>query len=222
MNNNQSKHKKPITELIRTTFIGGLLVVIPAYLGLLILHKMIKGIVVFIPAFFKPFARIFGLAESHFATIISILIFLLLCLISGAILKSSYSQFFKGALEPLFMRIPGYLLLRSVINRMAKIERTDSIDIGFVALGAKYGSLSPALLIEKHSNGYYTVFVPAVPTPTVGAVHLVHQDKVFEVDVPILDMLKFITRWGEASPALLNAIANIDIDKPRLTMKLED
>ena len=207
---------------ISTTFIGGFFVVIPAYLGLLVFSKMIKGIIVFIPAFFKPLARIFGLAESNFATIISIAIFLVLCLISGAIVKSSYSKFFKSALEPIFIRIPGYLLLRSVIHRMAKIERTDSIDIGFVALGENYESLSPALLIEKHPNGYYTAFIPAVPTPTVGSVYLVHEDRVFDVDVPMLDMLKFITRWGEASPALLNAIANIDINQPISKMKLED
>ena len=209
-----SQKNKPWLELIRTTFIGGFIIVVPAYLGILILNKMIKGIIVLIPAFFKPIASIFGLAENNFATIFSIIIFLLLCLISGAIVKSNYSLFFKSTLEPFFIKIPGYLLIRSVTNRMARMEKTDNLDVAFVALGEKHESLSPALLIEKHSNGYYTAFVPAVPSPTIGAVYLVHENKVFQVDVPILDMMKFITRWGEASPTLLEAIANIDINKP--------
>jgi uncharacterized membrane protein len=216
--NNQSPKKKPLLELIRTTLIGGFIIVVPAYLGILILNKMIKGIIVLIPAFFKPIASIFGLADSNFATIFAIVIFFLICLISGAIVKSNYSRFFKSTLEPFFIKIPGYILIRSVTNRMARMEKTDNFDVAFVALGEAHESLSPALLIEKHSNGYYTAFVPAVPTPTVGAVYLVREDKVFHVDVPILDMMKFITRWGEASPVLLDAIANIDINKPISTI----
>lgn len=216
--NNQSPKKKPLLELIRTTFIGGFIIVVPAYLGILILNKMIKGIIVLIPAFFKPIASIFGLAESNLATIFAIVIFLLICLISGVIVKSNYSRFFKSTLEPFFIKIPGYILIRSVTNRMARMEKTDNLDVAFVALGEKHESLSPALLIEKHSNGYYTAFVPAVPSPTVGAVYLVREDKVFHVDVPILDMMKFISRWGEASPLLLDAIANIDINKPISTI----
>jgi uncharacterized membrane protein len=214
INNTHSQKKKPLLELVRTSLIGGFVIVIPAYLGILILNKMIKGIIVLIPAFFKPIASMFGLAESNFATIFSIIIFLLICLISGLIVKSNYSRFFKSTLEPFFIKIPGYLLMRSVTNRMARIEKTDNFDVAFVALGETHESLSPALLIQKHSNGYYTAFVPAVPSPTVGAVYLVNEDKIFHVDVPILDMMKFITRWGEASPALLEAIANIDINKP--------
>lgn len=69
--------------------------------------------------------------------------------------------------------------------------------------------MSPGFLIEKHANETSTVFVPAVPTPTVGAIYIVPNQRIHPVDVPLTDMVKFISRWGEASPNLLAAIEKI-------------
>jgi hypothetical protein len=33
--------------------------------------------------------------------------------------------------------------------------------------------------------------------------------------------MKFITRWGEASPVLLDAIAHIDINRPISTLEVD-
>ncbi|MGB5711643.1 MAG: hypothetical protein WBM44_12145, partial [Waterburya sp.] len=133
--------------------------------------------------------------------------------VAGLIVKSSYARIFKKSLEPLFMKIPGYLLIRSLIRRLASMEQSENFAVAFVAVGEINEALSPGFLIEHHENGFYTVFVPAVPTPTVGAIYLVSEDKVFIVDVPFLDMVKFITKWGKSSPALLEAIGKIQLTK---------
>lgn len=207
---NQNKPKKrPLIQLIKTTFIGGFLVVLPAYLGILALNKMIKGIVALIPALLTPLAKMLGIAENDLAIPIALIIFLLLCLIAGVIIQSSYAALFKNALEPIFKKIPGYVLVRRIINRVARMEQMDSYDVAFVALGETYQALAPAFLIQKHENGYYTIFMPAVPTPTVGNIYIIPEDRVFPVNVPLLDMVKFISHWGEASPQLLEAIQDI-------------
>ncbi|MGB5631334.1 MAG: hypothetical protein WBM86_00975, partial [Waterburya sp.] len=43
--------------------------------------------------------------------------------------------------------------------------------------------------------------------------HLCQATRVFIVDVPFLDMVKFITKWGKSSPALLEAIGKIQLTK---------
>ena len=58
----------------------------------------------------------------------------------------------------------------------------------------------------------HTVFVPTVPTPTVGNLYLVPSERVYIVDVPLLDMVKFISKWGEASPQLSEAIKQINTE----------
>ena len=206
---NQSKQKRPLLKIIATTFLGGFLVILPGYLAILALNKMIKGLVALIFVFLKPIASVLGLAESDIAIPVASIIFIIICFIAGLIVKSSYGRIFKKSLEPIFMKIPGYLLLRSIIRRIARMEESQNMSIAFVAVGEVHEALSPGFLIEHHENGFYTVFIPTVPTPTVGNIYLVQEDKVFIVDVPFLDMVKFITKWGQSSPALLAAINQI-------------
>ena len=209
--NTQPQANKSLSKIITTTFLGGFLIVLPAYLAILAFNKMIKGLVGLIFVFLKPIAAILGLAESDIAIPVASIIFILICFIAGLIVQSSYGRIFKKSLEPLFMKIPGYLLIRSLIRRVASMEQSESFAVAFVAVGEIHEALSPGFLIEHHENGFYTVFVPAVPTPTVGGIFLVAEDKVFIVDVPLLDMVKFITKWGESSPALLEAIKQIEL-----------
>ena len=206
---NQPKSKKPLSKIITTTFIGGFLVILPGYLAILALNKMIKALVALIFVFLKPIASVLGLAESDIAIPVALIIFIIICFISGLIVKSSYARIFKNSLEPFFMKIPGYLLIRSIIRRIARMEQSQDIGIAFVAIGKTHEALSPGLLIQHHENGFYTVFVPTVPTPTVGNIYLVPGDKVFIIDVPFLHMVQFITKWGQSSPALLEAIEQI-------------
>lgn len=216
--NNQPKSKKPLLQLLKTTLIGGFIVVLPAYLGILVVNKMIKGILALIPAFLRPLAALLGISETSLGTPIALIIFILICFLAGIILQSNYATIFRNALEPFFKKIPGYLLIRSITKRMVKMEQAESYDVAFVALGETYQALTPALLIEKHDNGYYTIFFPSVPSPTIGNLYIVPEDRVFPVNVPFLDMVKFISRWGEASPALLEAIQHIEKTKSSKTI----
>ena len=220
---NQSKQKRPLSKLITTTFLGGFLVILPGYLAILALNKMIKGLVGLIFVFLKPIAAILGLAESDVAIPVASIIFIIICFIAGLIVKSSYGRIFKKSLEPIFMKIPGYLLIRSIIRRIARMEESQSMSIAFVAVGKVDEALSPGFLVEHHDNGFYTVFVPTVPTPTVGNIYLIPEDKVFIIDVPFLDMVKFITKWGQSSPALIAAINQVQPTKNKAILSpLED
>lgn len=210
---NQAESKKPLIELLKTTFIGGLIIVFPAYLSILAFNKMLKGIVALIPALLKPIASLLGLGESDIAIPVAFVLFTLICFLAGFLVRTSYATIIKQAVEPIFRKIPGYLLLRNVTNRMARLKQTEDLGVGFVALGETNQSLAPAFLIQQHENGNYTIFVPTVPTPTVGNIYIVPNDRVFPIDIAFLDMVKFITRWGEGSPKLLEAIAHIQRNK---------
>ncbi|MGK7939624.1 MAG: hypothetical protein AB4062_05630 [Crocosphaera sp.] len=202
-----------LVKLIRTTFIGGFLVVLPAYLAILAFNKTIKALIGLVVVLLKPITNLLGIDKNAIAVPVALLIFLLICFIAGVILKTRYSVIFRQTLGPILKKIPGYLLIRSLTNRVAKLERSDTLAAGFVALGQTYESLSPGFLIEKHDNGMHTVFVPTVPTPTVGNLYVIPDERIFPVDVPLLDMVKFISKWGEASPQLSEAIKQINIER---------
>jgi len=211
---NTTKGQKKVSnlmKLIRATIIGGLLVVMPAYLALLFLVEVITGLVPLLGGLIKPITAVLGVDADAFGLTLGALVFLLICAIAGILLKTSYSKLIKNKLEPIFRNIPGYVLLRSITNRMARLETAEKLAVGFVELIENQRSLSAAFVLEKHNCGTYTIFVPIVPTPTVGNVYVVPEQRLFIVDVPFMDMVKFITKWGESSPALREAISRLPV-----------
>ena len=56
----KTKSKKTLTKIITTTFLGGFLVILPGYLAILLLNKMIKGLVALVFVFLKPIASVLG------------------------------------------------------------------------------------------------------------------------------------------------------------------
>ncbi len=208
---NQTKFKKSLFELIKTTVIGGFLIVMPAYLAVLVFYGIMKKLIALTISLLKPITYFPGVRESDIATLSALIIFLLICFIAGLVAQSNYARIFRNALEPVFKKVPAYLVLRRLTSSIIKMKEGEKYDPAFVALGDSTEALSPGFLMEKHENATCTVFVPAVPTPTVGSIYIVPNHRIYPVNVPVTDMVKFISRWGEASPALLAAIQQIEL-----------
>lgn len=210
---NEDKYLFNLVKLIRTIFLGGFLVVLPAYLAILAFNQTVNALIRLVIVLLRPITHLLGIDKNLIAVPVALLLFILVCFIAGIIIKTRYFIILKKIIEPILKKIPGYLLIRRLIYRVAKVERSDTLAVGFVALGKTEESLSPGFLIEKHDNGMHTVFVPTVPTPTIGHLYVIPDDRIFPVDVPLLDMVKFISKWGEASPQLKEAIKQINSDR---------
>ena len=74
------------------------------------------------------------------------------------------------------------------------------------ALAEMGDSLVPAFIIEEFGDGLFTIFVPAVPTPVAGAIHIVPRERVHPLDVPFTQAIKTISRWGSGSRELVEAM----------------
>ena len=208
---NDQKVTSSWMKLIRTTIIGGFLVVMPAYLAILLLGELINGLLGMLARLIKPITAVLGIDESAISFPVGVLVFLLICAVAGVLLKTSYSKLIKKRIEPVFRQVPGYVLLRSLTNRVARLETAEKMAVAFVELVENQRSLSPAIVLEKHDGGKYSIFVPIVPTPTVGSIYIVPEQRLFIVDVPFLDMVKFISKWGESTPAMREAIARLPV-----------
>jgi hypothetical protein len=67
-------------------------------------------------------------------------------------------------------------------------------------------ALVPAFVVEEHTDGRYTVFVPSAPTPAVGVVYIIARARVHIVDAPFMKTVKCISSWGVGSKDLVLAI----------------
>ncbi len=190
---------KPTRELFMSTLVGGLFVVVPVYLAVLLLLKGMKTAGTLV----RPFAKLLPAwipAEGLF----SLLLVLLFCFLIGAAVRTPSGRAVRERVErTLFGRLPGYSVLRSLTHRLAGTSDGTAWQPAMVELE---DALVPSFVIEDLADGRCTVFVPSVPTPFAGAVYVLSRERVHIVDVPFTQAISSISRWGAGSRELVAAM----------------
>ena len=152
-------------EFISSTVVGGLFIVVPAYLAALLLLKGMRSV----GAVVRPIAALVPdwlPAEG----LLSLLLVLALCFLVGVVVRTPWGRALRERMEILFFdRLPGYSLLRSLTQQLAGDSEESTWQPALVEIE---DALVPAFIIEELDDGRFTVFVPSVPTPLAGAVYV--------------------------------------------------
>ncbi len=188
-------------EFITSTVVGGLFVVVPVYLAVLLLLKGMKsaaGLVRPFTAFVPDWLPAEGL--------LSLVLVLALCFLVGVAVRTPAGRAVRERMEIVFFeRLPGYGLLRSLTQRLAGDSEENTWQPALVELEE---ALVPAFIIEELDDGRLTVFVPSVPTPLAGAVYVLSRERVHILDIPFTQAIRSVSRWGSGSKDLVAAMRN--------------
>ena len=186
-------------EFVTSTVIGGLFIVVPVYLAILLLLKGMKSAATLV----RPIAVLLPdwlPAEG----LVSLLLVLVVCFIVGAAVRTRAGQIVRERVEKAFFeRLPGYSLLRSLTQRLANDGDATAWKPALVDLE---DALVPAFIIEELTDGRLTVFVPSVPTPLAGAVYILSRERVHPLDIPFTQAIRSVSRWGSGSKDLVAAM----------------
>lgn len=184
---------------ITNAVVGGVLVLLPVYLAVLLLLKGMKAVVGLV----RPVAAL--LPEWLPAEdLLALLAVLVVCFLVGAAVRTRAGRVIRERMEKgFFGRIPGYALFRSLTQRLA--GESDEIAWKPVLVEIE-DALVPAFIVEELVDGRFTVFVPSVPTPFAGAVYILTRERVHLIDVPFSQAIKSVSRWGSGSAELVAAM----------------
>ena len=186
-------------EFFTSTLVGGLLIVVPVYLAVLLLLKGMKSV----GGLVRPFTALLPewMPAERF---LSLVIVLAICFLVGLAVRTRSGRAARERLEIVFFgKLPGYGLIRSLTQRMAG----DSDETAWTpALIELEEALVPGFVIEPLDDGRFTVFVPSVPTPLAGAVYVLNPERVHILDVPFTQAVRSISRWGSGSRELVAAM----------------
>ena len=156
---------KTLAEFTRTTLIGGLLIILPIYIAVLLLAKTIKGLL----GLLQPVAERVP-ASVEFRQIVAIVLLVCVCFLVGLIVRTGPGLRAKNACERAVLeRLPGYTFLRGLAKRLAGQSEEQTLQPALVELE---DALVPALIVEELEDGSYTVLVPSAPTPMAGSVYI--------------------------------------------------
>lgn len=194
---------------VGSALLGGLLVIIPIYLSVLLLLKAMHSVA----GIAKPFAMLLP-AWFPAEHVLSLLLVLIVCFLIGVAIRTRAGAAIRERIEKSFFeRVPGYALIRSLTQRMAgKGEE----HVWKPALVEIEDALVPAFIIEELDDGRFTVFVPSVPTPLAGAVYILARERVHPLDIPFTQAVQSISRWGSGSKDLVAAMKTRDRTTPGL------
>ena len=194
---------KYVREFVANAVVGGVLVLLPVYLAVLVLLKGVQSVLGLV----RPISGLLPdwVPAQDFVSMLAVLI---VCFIVGAAVRTRAGRVARERMEmSLFGRLPGYALFRSLTQRLAgKSEE----NVWKPALAEIEDALVPAFIVEELDDGRFTVFVPSVPTPFAGAIYILSRDRVHPIDIPFTQAIRSISRWGSGSKDLVAAMRKKD------------
>jgi len=190
---------KHVREFVVSSIVGGLLIVVPLYLSVLLILKVMQAVAGVV----RPIAKL--LPEWFPAEqVLSLLLVLIVCFLIGVAVRAPAGRAARERIEKsLFQKIPGYTLFRSLTQQLAGSREEQ---VWKPALAEIEEALVPAFIIEEFEDGRFTVFVPSAPTPLSGSVYILTPERVHPVDVPFTHAIKALSRWGSGSKELVAAM----------------
>src|SRR5512144_1556362 len=180
---------KTLAEFTKTTLIGGVLIILPIYVAVLLLAKAVNGLM----ALLAPVTAQIP-AGVEFRQIIAILVLIAICFVVGLVVRTGPGLRAKNAFEQAVLeKLPGYTFLRGLAKRLTGRSEEHTLEPALVEIE---DALVPALIVEELEDGSYTVLVPSAPTPMAGSIYILPRDRVHPVDIPFTKAMGVILEVG--------------------------
>jgi uncharacterized membrane protein len=207
---NTNLNKEEITLMrrififIRTTLLGGLLVVFPFVLLLFVFQLLFK----WVTGLLSPFTSV--MIERHdwpalTANVLVLSLVVLTCFFVGFFVKTRLGKFIYETLEQwIFYKTPGYIMIKETLLQFFGKEKLPFSSVALVRI-FETDSLMTAFVTDE-SEGYYTVFVPTGPNPTSGNIYHLKEERVKIVPVSIEEAMRSIIGCGAGSSKLISKI----------------
>jgi uncharacterized membrane protein len=189
-----------IADFVKTTVIGGLVVIVPLAIIVFVAGDAVNTLV----EVTKPLTTDFPFGpfvNALLAVLIAALVIIAICFVAGFLLSTFWGRTAKNWLErTLLERIPMYSTLRGLTQRFAGIEDADYP----VVEADLYGSESRVLgiLVDELPDGRKAVYVPSSPMVTIGQLHILSASRVTETQLSMAETIGCLSQMGLESRKL--------------------
>ena len=191
-----------IKSFILTSILGGLTVILPATIILMVFGWILDKVTVLI----SPITS-FIVENSHtrefFANIVVIFFLVLVCFLIGLMERTKLGKFLFNILENnLLSKIPGYSIIKDTIVQFIGGKNTPFSQVALVRIFGTETKCT-AFITDEHDDGSYSVFVPTGPNPTSGQIFHLKSEFVEKVDASVELTMKSIISCGAGSKHII-------------------
>jgi uncharacterized membrane protein len=198
---------KTLAEFTKTTLIGGLLIILPIYIAVLLLAKATKALLGLLAPVTSQIP-----ADLEFRGILAILLLVVVCFVVGLIVRTGPGLRAKNAFEQAVLeKLPGYSFIRGFAKRLTGRNEEQTLQPALVEIE---DALVPALIVEALDDGSYTVLVPSAPTPMAGSIYILPRERVHPVDIPLTKAIGVFSKWGTGAGEFVRAMKEPAVAAP--------
>lgn len=194
---------KRLRNFFRTTFIGGVVALLPITL-VVVLFRWIIGLVE------KYLGPLVGLVETDSRLyqiglyLLALIGIFLLFFFIGLIIKTGWGNFIRNGLEKRYLsKIPGYNLARETVKQFFGKNRSFFSEVVLVDL-FNSGTMMTGFITDDQGE-IITVFVPTGPNPTSGNIYHVPAEKVIKTTTHVDAGMKSIISCGAGSSEIFES-----------------
>jgi len=192
---------KTISRFIGTTALGGVLLLAPIVVLIVILNKAFdlarRGL--------KPLAALIpdnAASGPTASAILAILMLALVCFLAGLLARTMLAQRVVEAPErAILSKLPGYEYLKEAGTSVLGLSDSTEHPVVLADFG---GSWRIGVQTDAR-EGFVAVFIPNSPNPMSGGLFLLENDRVRAANVPLADAIATLRRCGMGSEPFLAA-----------------
>jgi uncharacterized membrane protein len=190
---NRVKHMRTLLSFLKSTVIGGLLVLAPlAILGVIVVKVVDVGRSAVEPVIdLLPVKSVAGVSLTLLLVVAGLL---LLCFLAGLLAQAALTrQLIQRVETAILSNVPGYALMKNVGENLVGVEGRE----GRKTVLLRFEDTSQlGFLMERLADGRLVVFVPGVPNAMAGALHIATAERVEVLDLSIAAALEALGRLG--------------------------
>lgn len=215
-------------NFIKTTIIGGLVVILPAailYLVVTFVFYTVSGVV-------KP---LLGLSDAHevfkyplLVDLFAFVFLVLFCFLIGLFVSTAKGKRMIESMENrLLKKLPYYGMIKEAVQQLMGNSNMNLFKVVLIDL---YGTdtLTTGFLTDETQGEYCTVFVPTGPNPTSGFIYHVKRSQIKVVDVKAEEAMRSIIGVGTGSANILSKhfptdkVDDTDLNQPSFETSIDE
>lgn len=190
-----------LLSFVKATVIGGIFVLAPLVVFVTIIAQAVNLAFHLIHPWmvYLPFESVTGASLALFA---GICVIIAICFVAGLLANTALATWLVKHIETLILsNLPGYTLIKSMGEGL--VGKTHEGSRRAVLVHFEHTS-QIGFQMDVLQDGRMVVFVPGVPSPWSGQLHIVQPDRCETLEISVREALECLQRMGLNSRAALD------------------
>ncbi|MEM9888156.1 MAG: DUF502 domain-containing protein [Bacteroidota bacterium] len=196
--NEQIPFTKKLITFLTTTLLGGVLVLLPITLFILLVQFVLR----IATRVIEPIAAIFSNASLAplIAYLLAFAIVVAFCFVVGLFVRTRSGNAVVRYFNRYYLsKLPFYNTIQETVRQFFGKKGSSFSQVVLVDV---FDTLMTGFVTAEHENGIYTVFVPTAPNPTNGFIFHVKKEKLIFTDTKPEDAMRTVIGVGTGSGIL--------------------